>query len=409
MYTKFSWYTKYTEIKRDILVMEKARSIPVFMQIVEQIKQRIKSDEFVSGMLLPKEIDFAKEFGVTRSTLRNALDVLEREGFIERRRSKGTVIAPKARYNKHLNADLAIVTRLDFTNPKKYIDLLEGSEELGVTIADATKRGMLIRFVPWCSNARFFDLDEILFRKGIDGFIFVSPLYLTDFVDRVVEEKIPHVLQESHYDKRGANTVMNDDFAATRECVKKLYELGHRRIGFCGGPLKKPELNSSSRRCLTVFLETCKEFGISLQDSWVQTFGEDNWENVQMNEMPQICSMLTTLPRPTAVVTASLRNATRVTKVCSELGISVPDDLSLICVGSDDSQLRFIKCTGFLKEYQKLGEATIDSLMQWIADPLYKPQCRKIMPEFIENGTIAAIDMKSFKNKTKVSKELKLV
>lgn len=63
--------------------MERARSIPVFMQIVEQIKQRIKSDEFVSGMLLPKETDFAKEFGVARATLRNYLDVLENEGFCE--------------------------------------------------------------------------------------------------------------------------------------------------------------------------------------------------------------------------------------------------------------------------------------------------------------------------------------
>ena len=191
--------------------MEKARSIPVYMQIVEQIKQRIKSGEFVSGMLLPKEIDFAREFGVTRSTLRNALDVLEREGFIERRRSKGTVIAPKARYNKHLHADLAVVTRLDFTNPQNYIDLLGANGELGSAIAAATKRGMLISFVPWCSNSHFFDLDEILFRKGIDGFIFTSPLYLTDFIDRVVEEKNPHVLQESHYDRYGANTVMSDD------------------------------------------------------------------------------------------------------------------------------------------------------------------------------------------------------
>ena len=389
--------------------MEKARSIPVYMQIVEQIKQRIKSDEFISGMFLPKETDFAKEFGVTRSTLRNALDVLEREGFIERRRSKGTVIAPKARYNKHLHADLAIVTRLDFTNPQNYIDLLESSGELGAAIAAATKRGMLIRFIPWCSNSRFFDLDEILFRKGIDGFVFASPMYLTDFIDRVVEEKIPHVLQESHYAKRGVNTVMSDDFTATRACVKKLYELGHRKIGFCSGPLKKPELNSSSRRCFDAFLKACKDFGISLHDNWVKTFGEDDWENIRRDETKQIYSMLAVETRPTAVVTATIRNAKAVTKVAYELNMNIPKDLSLISIGNDDSEFKVSECAGFAKNYNKLGDATLDLLMQWIADPLYKPQCRKIMPDFVDFGTIAAINRKDLKIKYKVNRQLQTV
>ena len=387
--------------------MEKARSIPVFMQIVEDIKQRIKSDEFASGMLLPREVDFAREFGVTRSTLRNAFDVLEREGFIERRRSKGTVIAPKARYNKHLHPDLAVITALDFTNPKKYIDLLGASGELGNAIAAATRRSMLIRFVPWCTNTRYFDLDEILFQKGIDGFIFISPLRLTDFIDRVVEEKIPHVLQESHYDKRGVNTVMTNDAAATRECVKKLYAQGHRRIGFCSGLLKVPELMSSSRRCYMAFIEACKEFGIILQDSWIQTYGEDSRENVRINEAPMYHSMLTAFPHPTAVITVTIRSAGVVTRVCKELNVSIPADLSLLSVGIDDSELNTIECSGFAKDYSKLGEATIDSLMQWISNPLYQPECKKIMPDFVDNGTIAPV--KADKKRHTAGKELQLV
>ena len=371
--------------------MEKARSIPVYMQIVEQIKQRIKSEEFTPGMFLPKEVEFAKEFGVTRSTLRNSLDVLEREGFIERRRSKGTMISPRERFNKHLHADLAVVTRLDLTNPQNYMDLLDGRMELGSSIAAATKRGMLIRFVPWCGNSRYFDLDEIIFRKGIDGFIFSSPLYLTDFIDRVIEEKIPHVLQESHYDKRGVNTVMNDDFAATRECVKKLYKLGHRKIGFLGGPLKVPELMSSSRRCYLAFLEACKEFGIVLQNDWVQIFGEDNWQNLRTDVSPQVYSMLGKDSRPTAMVTATIRNANTVKKVCRDLKISIPQDFSLISVGCNDIELKEVECSGFQKNFSLLGEVSVKSLMNWIADPLYQPSCQEVMPVYIENNTISKV------------------
>ena len=376
--------------------MEKARSIPVYMQIVEQIKQRIKSEEFTPGMFLPKEVEFAKEFGVTRSTLRNSLDVLEREGFIERRRSKGTMIAPRERFNKHLYADLAVVTRLDLTNPQNYIDLLDGSRELGAAIAAATKQGMLIRFVPWCGNSRYFDLDEILFRKGIDGFIFSSPLYLTDFIDRVVEEMIPHVLLESHYDKRGVNTVMNDDFAATRECVKKLYKLGHRKIGFLGGPLKVPELMSSSRRCYLAFLEACKEFGIVLQNDWVQTFGNDDWENSRVDETKLVYHMLRDKLRPTAIITATLHSATVVNRVCRELNISIPGELSLISVGGYDFDSEY-KCDGFAKDYRTIGEDAIDSLMKWIADPLYCPEYKLEIPDYKSLGSIAVCGSKNDK------------
>ena len=371
--------------------MEKARSIPVYMQIVEQIKQRIKSEEFTPGMFLPKEVEFAKEFGVTRSTLRNSLDVLEREGFIERRRSKGTMIAPRECFNKHLHADLAVVTRLDLTNPQNYLDLIEGGNKIGSVVATAIKRGMLIRFVPWCNKTRFLDLDEILFRKGIDGFIFASPMYLTSFIDRVVEEKIPHVLQESHYDKRGVNTVMNDDYKATYECVNKLYKLGHRKIGFLGGTLKKAELKSASRRCFDAFLGACKEFGIQLEENWVQAFGQEYWENEQVDETAYAYSILNGKQKPTAVVTATLHNATAMKNVCNEVGINIPTDLSLISAGGYDFNSKY-KCNGFIKDYEQLGTAAVDSLMQWIIDPLYIPTCKMIMPDYKELGTIAAIN-----------------
>jgi DNA-binding LacI/PurR family transcriptional regulator/DNA-binding transcriptional regulator YhcF (GntR family) len=372
--------------------MEKARSIPLFMQIVEQIKQRIKSEELNPGMYLPKEVDFAKEFDVTRSTLRNALEVLEREGFIERRRSKGTIIAPRENFNKHLHADLAIVTPLDLTNSQNYFDLLNDHLELGAVITAATKRGMLVRFVPWCENSNFLDLDEILFRKGIDGFIFTSPLYLTDFIDRVVEEKIPHVLLESHYDKKGVNTVMADEYSTTRKCVKKLYELGHRRIGFYGGPLKNVVLNSSPRRCFDAFIAACREFELSLQDNWIQTYGENDWKNIRADLNHKAYNILNSKSRPTAIVTAAIRNSVAVAEICNELNISIPRDLSIICAGCNDSKLTNSKSTGFEKDYKILGEAAFDSLIQWIRDPLYKPRCRKIMQKFIDLKTVASIN-----------------
>ncbi|MQY10652.1 HTH-type transcriptional repressor DasR [Streptomyces sp. RB5] len=50
--------------------------------------------EFAVGEILPNERDLAARFGVARATLRQALDQLELEGRLQRRRGVGTTVAP---------------------------------------------------------------------------------------------------------------------------------------------------------------------------------------------------------------------------------------------------------------------------------------------------------------------------
>ncbi|MET8130441.1 MULTISPECIES: GntR family transcriptional regulator [unclassified Streptomyces] len=50
--------------------------------------------EFTVGEILPNERDLAARFGVARATLRQALEQLELEGRLQRRRGVGTTVAP---------------------------------------------------------------------------------------------------------------------------------------------------------------------------------------------------------------------------------------------------------------------------------------------------------------------------
>lgn len=49
--------------------------------------------EFSTGQILPNERELSARFGVARATLRQALDQLELEGRLVRRRGIGTLIA----------------------------------------------------------------------------------------------------------------------------------------------------------------------------------------------------------------------------------------------------------------------------------------------------------------------------
>ena len=57
-----------------------------------KLLQEMKTGEFAKSKRLPKEIDLAKQFGISRNHLREVLAQLEREGFISRVHGVGTII-----------------------------------------------------------------------------------------------------------------------------------------------------------------------------------------------------------------------------------------------------------------------------------------------------------------------------
>ncbi|MFO1415187.1 MAG: FadR/GntR family transcriptional regulator [Burkholderiales bacterium] len=64
----------------------------LYRQIADQIRTLIKSGEFPSGARLPPERDLAKQLGVSRPSVREALIALEVEGLVEVRIGSGIYV-----------------------------------------------------------------------------------------------------------------------------------------------------------------------------------------------------------------------------------------------------------------------------------------------------------------------------
>jgi GntR family transcriptional regulator len=67
--------------------------VPRYHRIADALRERIRVGELASGARLDNQRQLAKSFGVTLMTLRQALELLEREHLITRRHGLGTFVA----------------------------------------------------------------------------------------------------------------------------------------------------------------------------------------------------------------------------------------------------------------------------------------------------------------------------
>jgi len=78
-----------------------ASTVPLFQQVAEILRQRLRDGIYPLGIPLPGERELTREFGVARTTVRLALSRLQEEGKIIRLRGQGTMPLEQASTDAH--------------------------------------------------------------------------------------------------------------------------------------------------------------------------------------------------------------------------------------------------------------------------------------------------------------------
>lgn len=74
--------------------------IPMYHQLKELVSEKIESGEWEPGYRLPTEAELSREFGVSRITVRHAMQLLQSQGMLERKQGRGTFVAqPKVAHD----------------------------------------------------------------------------------------------------------------------------------------------------------------------------------------------------------------------------------------------------------------------------------------------------------------------
>ncbi|MDQ0471751.1 FadR/GntR family transcriptional regulator [Labrys wisconsinensis] len=93
-------------------------------QAAARIGQRILSGEWATGDTLPTEADLARELTVSRASLREAIKLLAGKGLIRSTPRRGTVVQPRANWNR-LDPDVLVWQAFDGPTASFVRDLFE--------------------------------------------------------------------------------------------------------------------------------------------------------------------------------------------------------------------------------------------------------------------------------------------
>ena len=187
----------------------------------------------------------------------------------------------------------------------------------------------------------------------IDGAILVTPT--------VVETRQGfHVVAvDPHTGPSGMPTVDSDNFTGAVLATNYLLGLGHRRIGFIGG---RPDLESARLR-EAGFRKAMAEAGISVDESLVRVGGY----RIETAEGPAR-QLLSHAVAPTALFAANDLSAIATMTAARGLGLTVPDDISVI--GFDnvpESALASPPLTTIKQPLQQMGAEALRLLVDLIA------------------------------------------
>jgi LacI family transcriptional regulator len=177
--------------------------------------------------------------------------------------------------------------------------------------------------------------------------------------------------------------VVGDDLAGGALAARHLLELGHRSIGFIGDSTRDPFGFTSSRDREIGLRTELAQAGMVIPSEWVGHGAHGRYEARDLAR-----AMLAASPRPSAIFAASDTQALGVIAAARELGIQVPEDLSVI--GYDDIEAAdYVGLTTVRQQLFESGRRGAEILLSEIRERAEVPPVVLLSPELVIRATTA--------------------
>jgi LacI family transcriptional regulator len=212
---------------------------------------------------------------------------------------------------------------------------------------------------------------SLLNNSITDGVVIVASAAADFITDAPIVAVDPHVINPNYPSVQGTN------YQGALEAMHYLLSLGHRRIGFICG---RPEIGSAGRR-LKGYQDGLLSAGIELDEALIAPGDFSTAIGHQC-----ALQLLALHNPPTAIFAANDQSAIGVYQAADELGIRIPDDLSI--VGFDNiSEARFLGLTTVDQFLADMGYVAIQMLIKLINNEPLDVQIQKMPTKLVERNS----------------------
>lgn len=332
-----------------------------YQVIAQELKEKIQAGELQKQDSLPSELKLQEYYQVSRATVRQALNVLVKEGYIEKTKGAGSFVIDayqKPRVTPGLKTIGVIMTYLsDYIFP----DIIRGIEK------ELRQQGYGLLLA---STNNDFQQEEACLQKmlayHVDGLI-VEPTKSNEFNPNLSyylslkEAGIPVVMMNASYEALKLPKVVLDDVLAGQQATDYLLQKGHRHLALLS---KTDDLQGKLR--LEGFIHAHEKAHLAFQPSAVVPFTTENRLAVVESLAQRLAAVDNTV---TGVVCYNDECANLLVEALSAHGKRVPQDISI--VGLDDSNLAVtgrVPLTSIAHPKEAMGIAC----GQWIIEAVSK-------------------------------------
>ncbi len=344
---------------------------PLYIQFHSLLKEELL--RYPIGSNIPPERALCQSYDLDRVTVRKALAMLAEEGYISRKRGRGTTVLRHEQ--KTIDNVLFIicqgthmVDRLGEPFYAKSLDMLE--EQLH----RLDKRLVYSKILPTDN------LEDLYKRLGAQAIIFAGT---PDEAILKQCRKLALPLLGYNTDLRDYPTVMVDNDYAAAVSAQHLLKLGHRNIGFIHVPGHINSENRLRRFRLELKNFKCDETSLTIAES--EHWNESNGYQAAQKLLADPAS------RVTAIFCGNDSMAIGALRAAQDLGLSVPEDVSLVGFdGIAQSNLTIPPLTTSRVDIGSMAEATGMLLNHIIHTPRSKGLHVIVPTEFLVRGSTGA-------------------
>lgn len=225
---------------------------------------------------------------------------------------------------------------------------------------------------------------QLLFSKGVDGFL-IMPVGLSfKHLQTLRQEGIPVVLIDRCFEELPFDSVVIDNYRGAYHAVNHMIEYGHERIAMIQG---LPHTYTNDGR-VKGYRDALREHHIAVNPRYIvgRDFGRENGYR-------EAKRLLTGKTPPTAIFLSSDLIALGALQAIFELGLQIPDDISLVAFDDIDFAPFLVSpLTVVSQPKDSMGEIAVRLLMNAISGTNHtRPITEILQPELIVRSSVKKI------------------